>query len=433
MPYTILGSSSRGEVTLSLDDRVRHLAVIGATGSGKTNLLRHIARQDITRGDGLLLLDPMGDLSEAVLGDVPSSRHNHVCYLNVADLEQPVGLNVLEDTGPDDRARAVDGVVAAMRSIFYESWGPRMEIILRHACTALIETGNGSLLLLPRLLTNDAYRKQVVAKLANAETRTFFCTRFASWRDTFRDEAIDPVLNKVEAFLAFPSIKNILGQSPSTLDLSYAMQNRRLVIVNLAMGTIGETGARLMGALVLAHLRAAAMARARIPIAERQPFHLIADEVHAFGPASIARLLQETRQFRLSITMATQFLDALADSTRAALLGNAKTLIAFRCAPGDASILAQNFNRLHQTFNEMALLELDDGEAMVAAANHEAVRVSVPAPTAINPNHQVKKQSRRHYGRSRVDVERYIARQLGHASHVAQGREPVATRPANAL
>jgi hypothetical protein len=414
-PHTTLGQSSRGNVTLSADDRCRHCATIGATGSGKSNLLRYIARQDIARGDGLLLLDPLGDLSEAVLGDIPAWRYNHVCFLNAADLEHPVGLNVLEDTHPDDRARAVDGLVAAMRSIWYESWGPRLELILRHACTALIETHNASLVMLPRLLTDDAFRARIVSPLANHDTRTFFGQRFNEWRDSFRDEAIDPVLNKVESFLAFPSIRNILGQS-STLDLPYAMQHQRIVIVNLAMGTIGETAARLLGALVLGHLRAATMARSSIPPGERLPFHLIADEAHAFGPASVARLLQETRQFRLSVTLATQFLDALTDSTRAALLGNAKTLVSFRCGPGDAEILARNFNRLHEDFNATALLELDDGVAMVAASGHEAVRVSVPPPLPIGSSELVKKQSRRHYGRPRASVEAYIERQLGYAT-----------------
>jgi hypothetical protein len=419
-----LGTSSRGDVTLSLDDRVRHLAVIGATGSGKSNLLRYIARQDIERGDGLMLLDPMGDLSEAVLGDIPPWRWNHVCYLNVADLEFPVGVNVLAETHPDDRARAVDGLVAGMRSIFYESWGPRLEIILRHACTALMEAGNGSLVLLPRLLTDDGYRARVIARLSNHDTRNFFGARFEKWRDAYRDEAIDPVLNKVEAFLTFPSIRNILGQNPCTLDLRYAMQNRRIIIVNLAMGMIGETAARLMGALLLGHLRAAAMARSSVTPAERVPFYLIADEVHSFGPASIARLLQETRQFRLSVTLATQFLDALTDSTRAALLGNAKTLAAFRCGPADADILARNFSRLHEDFNPTALLELDDGEAMVAAPGREALRVSVPPPQPVVACAMVKKQSRRHYGRARATVERYIERQLGYSGSSGPNRAP---------
>ena len=174
------------------------------------------------------------------------------------------------------------------------------------------------------------------------------------------------------------------------------------------MGTIGETAARLMGALVLAHVRAAAMARVSIPIAERADFHLIADEMHAFGPASIARLLQETRQVRLSVTLATQFLEALTDSTRAALLGNAKTLTAFRCGPGDASVLARNFNRLFQDFNYNALLELTDGEAVIAAPGREAIRVLVAPPAPLGSTELVKKQSRRHYGRPRATVEHYI-------------------------
>jgi hypothetical protein len=390
------------------------MAVVGGTGAGKSTLLRQIAAQDIARGDGVVLLDPMGDLSEAVLGDVPSYRWNHVCYLNCADFDFPVGLNVLEDTLPDDRARVVDGFVSAMRSIFFDSWGPRLEIILRHACTALVETRNGSLALLPRLLTDDEHRARIVAGLSNQDTRNFFGARFEKWRDAFRDEAVDPVLNKVEAFLAFPSIKNILGQSPSTLDLQYAMEHQRVVIVNLAMGTVGETAARLMGALLLANVRAAAMARSRMPAESRSPFHLIVDEAHAFGPASIARLLQETRQFRLSITIATQFLDALAESTRAALLGNAKTLAVFRCNPGDALILARNFDRLHQDFNATALLELNDGEAMIAAAGHDVARVKIPAPGPLKSAEMVKRQSRRHYGRPRAAVEAYIERQVGY-------------------
>jgi len=413
-PHTTLGITSSGEqLSLSLEERLRHIAVIGATGSGKSTLLRHVAAQDIARGDGVLLLDPHGDLAEAALSDVPPSRYNHVCYLNCADLQYPVGLNVLEDTTPDDRARAVDGLVSAMRSIWYESWGARMEIILRHASTALIETPNASLVLLPRLLTDDTFRARMVARVSNHETRTFFGARFEKWRDTFRDEAIDPVLNKVEAFIAFPSIKNILGQARSSLELSYAMQHGRIVIANLATGSVGETAARLFGALLLAHLRAAAMARASILPGERRPFHLIADEAHSFGPASIARLLSETRKFSLSIILVTQFLDALTDSTRAALLGNAATLAVFRSNPSDAAILARSFDRPHQSFNPYALQVLEDGHAMVSAPGGEPALVSIPPPQEIGSTEAVKRQSRRHYGRARADVERKIARALG--------------------
>jgi hypothetical protein len=416
--HTTIGATSDSEqLSLTLQERLRHIGVIGATGSGKSTLLRYIARQDIERGDGILLLDPHGDLAEAVLSDVPPSRYNHVCYLNLGERDSPVGMNVLDDTEPDDRARVVDGFVAAMRSIFYESWGPRMEIILRHASAALIETQNASLVLLPRLLIDDEFRMKTVARLTNHDTRTFFGARFDKWRDTFREEAVDPVLNKVEAFLAFPTVRNILGQGRSTLHLSYAMQEGRIVICNLATGTVGETAARLFGALVLAHLRAAAMARASVPASERRPFHLYADEAHTFGPASIARLLSETRKFNLSIVLVTQFLDALTDSTRAALLGNVGTLVAFRSNPDDAKILSRSFDRAHQEFNPYALQILEDGHAMVAAPSSEPALVSIPAPGEVGSTLAVKQQSRQHYGRPRAEVEERINRALGYPVH----------------
>jgi len=413
--HTNIGTTSRDDVfSLSLQDHLRHMAVIGATGSGKSSLLRHMAAQDIARGDGLLLLDPHGDLAEAVLSDVPPSRYNQVCYLNCAERDFPVGMNVLQDTEPDDRARAVDGLVTAMQSIWYESWGPRMEIILRHACTALIETQRASLVLLPRLLTDDEFRSRVVPRLSNYQTRAFFGARFDKWRDSFRDEAIDPVLNKVEAFLAFPTIRNILGQGRSTFHLPYAMQQARIVIVNLATGTIGETPARLFGALLLAHVRAAAMARSIIHPADRRPFHVYVDEAHTFGPASIARLLSETRKFGLSIVLVTQFLDALTDATRAALLGNVGSLAVFRSGPDDAAILSRNFDRPHQEFSRYALQVLEDGHAMVSTPGAEPALVSVPSPRKVGLTDAVKQQSRQHYGRPRAQVEEKIMRVLGY-------------------
>jgi hypothetical protein len=255
-----------------------------------------------------------------------------------------------------------------------------------------------------------------VARLSNYDTRTFFGTRFEKWRDAFRDEAIDPVLNKVEAFLAFPTIRNILGQGRSTLHLPYAMGEGRIVVVNLATGTVGETAARLFGALLLAHLRAAAMARSSIPMTERRPFHLYVDEAHTFGPASIAGLLSETRKFGLSIVLVTQFLDALTDGTRAALLGNVGTLAAFRSNPEDAAILARRFDRAHQQFNRWALQELEDGHAMVSAPTLEPALVTIPSPPRIGSTAAVKRQSQQHYGRARADLEAAIGRALGHAT-----------------
>ena len=297
---------------------------------------------------------------------------------------------MLEDTIPDDRAAAVDGVVSAMHSIWFDSWGPRMELILRHACRVLIEAPNGSLLLLPRLLTDDKFRAGLVERVSDPLTRAFFGARFEKWRDTYRDEAIEPVLNKTEAFLAFDAIRNSLGQSKSSLHLPYAMDHGRIVIVNLASGVVGETAARLFGALLLGRLRTAAMARAKIPADKRRPFHLLIDEAQAFGPASIASLLSEVRKYSCSVTVATQFLDGLADTTRAALLGNAGTFAVFRCAPQDAGVLAPNFDRAQQSFNAYALQNLTVGEAMVRSLQLDPASVSIPAPGDVHSTDAVR-------------------------------------------
>lgn len=411
---THIGETSspyRPSVSLTLVERVRHIACIGSTGSGKSTVLRRIAAQDSERGDGLLVIDAHGDLADAVLSDVPAWRHNHVCFLSAADLEHPVALNVLEDPHhADDRAAVVDGVVSAMRAIWHESWGARMENVLRHSCRVLIETPNASLILIPRLLMDDAFREEVAPRVSDPFTRDFFTRRFENWRETYRDEVIEPVLNKMESFLAFPSIKNILGQARSTLHLSHAMHRGRIVVVNLASGMVGETAARLFGALLIAQLRSAAMARASVPIEERRPFHVILDEAQAYGSLAVVGLLSEVRKYGCSVTIATQFLDALGDTTRAALLGNAATLIVFRCAPADAALLAPHFNELHQDFNPAALQSTPVGEAWVNGVN-----VKIAAPEPVRSTEIVRKQSRLHYGNRRADVERKIRKALGHS------------------
>jgi len=409
--HTHIGDSSslyRASVSLTLEERLRHLACVGATGSGKSTLLRHIAAQDMARGDGLLLIDAHGDLAEAVLSDVPSWRHNHVCYLSAADLEYPVGFNVLEDTHPDDRAVTVDGVISAMHAIWYDSWGARMENVLRHACTVLIETPNASMALIPRLLMDDKFRERLAPRVSAPYTREFFDKRFEKWRATYRDEVIEPVLNKTESFLAFPSLRHILGQARSTVHFSHAMQHGRIIIANLASGVVGETAARLFGALLIAQLRSAAMARARVPAGARRPFHVLLDEAQAYGSLAVVNLLGEVRKYATSVVLATQFLDALSDTTRAALLGNAGTLVVFRCAPADAALLAPHFDDLQQGFNPVALQSVSVGEAWV-----NGMHVKIPAPREVGPTEIVKKQSRIHYARRREEVESNIHKALG--------------------
>ena len=406
--HTHIGTAKTGdEVWLSPDERREHVAVIGATGVGKSSLLEHLVAQDIARGDGILLIDPNGTLAEAVLERVPPRRRNEVCYLHVGDLEWPVGLNILEDAHPDERAVIVDGVVAGMRAI-WDSWGPRMEIILRHSATALIEVPNASLALLPRLLTDDAYRASVVPRISNPFTRAFFEDRFEVWRETYRDEAIDPVLNKVEAFLSFPAVLNILGQGHSTLHLEHAMERGRIVVVNLAKSQIGETAAHLVGALLIARV----LAKLRTGLG--QDFHLHVDEAHNVANRALPLLFQEARKHKVSVTIVTQYLEALTEATRSAITGTARTHAYFRLGQEDADRVAPSLNRLFQEFNPLRLQDLARGEAILRMPGLDAKEVVVPAPIRGRGNAEaVKKQSRIHYGVRREDVEAKIMKALG--------------------
>ena len=405
--HTHLGTTKSGaEVWLSRHERLEHAAVLGATGVGKSAFLERLFAQDAARGDGILLLDPHGPLAEAALSHVPTWRLNEVCCLDIGDLDFPVGMNVIEDVHADMRAVVVDGVVSAMRAI-WTSWGPRMEQILRHAATALIGLENASLVLLPRLLTDDAFRAWVVPRISDPMTRGFFEQRFAKWRDTYREEAIDPVLNKVESFVAFPAVRNILGQGRSTLHLDHAMARGRIVVVNLAKSKIGETAAHLMGALLLANVLS------KLTVGEKRDFHVLIDEAHNFG--SIALLLREARKFGVSITAVTQQLSGLEEQTRAALLGTAHTLICFRLGIEDAPLLAPGFDRAFQEFNPYTLRHLERGEAVVRSGSRDAELIDMPLPTARTCDPKVvKKQSRRHYGNPREEVELKIFGVLGY-------------------
>jgi len=405
--HTHIGRTSNGiPVALSRDERLRHTAIFGSTGVGKTTLLLNIVAQDIARGDGLLLIDPHGDMAEKALSLVPPNRSNQVCYFNLTDRESPVGFNVLEDVAPDHRALVADGVVSGMRAIWPDMWGPRLEQILRHSAAALIETPNASLALLLRLLTDAGFRRRIMARITNPLTRAFFEGQFESWRDSYRDEAIAPVLNKVDAFLFSPAIRNVIGQARSTLHFEQAMERQRVIIANLARGIIGETPSNLMGALLLARVTAAGMARACLPQEARVPFHIIIDEVQLFGTEVIAQILSEARKYGLSLTMATQFIAGLGDKTRAAVMGNVATLIVFRVGHEDAPLLAPEFDRAHQAFNPYALRQLDRGEAMVRVLGSEGELIELeqdPLPCGIIET--VKKQSRLHYGTPRKTVE----------------------------
>ena len=418
--HTYLGTAETGygpvPIRLTRDERFQHLGVLGASGQGKSHLLSAIAVQDLARGDGILYLDFHGDEIEFLLDRIPPHRWNQVCLVDLSQLEWVVAINVLEASHMDDHARVADALVVGLRDIWAESWGPRMETILRHAALALLEVPGATLAHFSRLLTDDAFRASVTARVSKPLTRSFFSDRFEEWRSAYRGEAIEPVLNKLDV-LTFPALLHTLGQHRRTLSLEDAMQGRRIILVNLAKG-LGETGASLMGALLLAKVRTAAMARARLKPEERVDFHVLLDEAQNAATNSLPAALGELRKFSCSLTFTTQILSGLSERTRAALLGAIGTVATFRTGPEDGAAIAPKFDDLHRTFNAGLLNELSRGEMMVRVGANDVRRVRTPPPApGFGTAEIVRQQARRHYARPRAEVERRVHKTLNHPSN----------------
>ena len=344
-PHLLLGTATAGltlnaEVTLGQEDRRRHLHVIGKTGTGKSTLLLSLMLQDLEAGRGFALLDPHGDLAEAVIDAVPPERTNDVLYLNPCDLEFPVGRNPLDNVPPDGRALVTAHLVAAFKHLWAESWGPRLEHILRNAIALLADAQGSTLLGLSRLLVDEPYRNRLLATCSNPMVRYFWTREIVQWGDAFTAEAMSPVQNKIGALLSPPILRNIIGQPRSTIDLASIMNGRRVLIANLSKATLGEGPAHLLGAFLATAFAQAAEARAKIPEHQRVDFALYADEFQNFATDSFSLILSEARKWRLSLTLAHQFLGQLPIPLKQAVLGNVGSLIVFRIGAEDAETLA---------------------------------------------------------------------------------------------
>lgn len=317
--------------------------VIGKTGVGKSTLLWTLIQQDIERGEGIALLDPHGDLVEEVLEAIPEGRKPDLVYFNVPDRSAPLGFNPLESVAPEKRALAASGVLEVFKKLWLDSWGPRLEHILRNALLALFDQSEATLADVLRLMTDASFRKAAALRIGNKHVYEFWIREFEGYTPHFRAEAIAPIQNKVGAFLANPLLNRILTQPRSSFDLRQIMDERKILLVNLAKGKIGEDTAALLGALLVSKLGLAALSRADSPEDDRRDFYVYLDEFPNFATLSLATMLSELRKYRLSLILAHQYLDQLPDELRNAILGNVGTIISFRVGPADAEILEKEF------------------------------------------------------------------------------------------
>jgi len=323
------------------DDRRRHLAIIGKTGMGKTTLLRKLIAADIQDGRGLALIDPHGDLADAILDAIPTHRTNDVVLFDAGDRHYPLSFNVLACRQAHQRGLVASAVVSAFKKLYGDSWGPRLEHILRNSLLALLEHPGTSLLSVQRLLSDTPYRKAITGRLHDPVVRAFWESEYATWKPQYRAEAIAPIQNKVGQFLSQPILRAIVGQSRNSLDLRAVLDEGRILVVNLSKGRGGEDASTLLGSLLVSGIQLAAMSRADIPETDRPDFALYVDEFQNFATESFATILSEARKYRLSLVLANQYLAQMDEATAAAVCGNVGSLMVFQVGASDAETLAE--------------------------------------------------------------------------------------------
>lgn len=336
-------------------DRLMHLYVVGQTGTGKSTLLASLARRDLMAGRGFCFIDPHGDVVERLAQDAVRCGRPDVTYWNVPDPASPYGYNPLRFVRKDKIPLAVSGVLEAMRKLWADAWGVRMEHILRNALYALFERPGSTIADVLRLLGEEGFRKEVAASLANEPVRLFWQKEFSRYSFGYRSDGIAPVQNKIGAFLADPMLRRILTEPQEDLHLRAIMDRGGVLLVNLAKGQVGEDSANLLGSLLVSTIGLAAFSRADIAAASRRPFALFIDEFQNFTTLSIATMASELRKYGISLVLAHQHLAQLEPDVRHAVLGNVGTLIAFRTGAEDARHFASEFSPVFTADNLTAL------------------------------------------------------------------------------
>lgn len=357
-------------------DRRFHTYILGRSGSGKSSLLETLIRQDIASGEGLLLIDPHGDLVSRVKDFVPPYRKRDLIYLDAAS--PAFGINPLEHAPKSFQALAASGFVSALRTIWADSWGPRLEHILRNCALALISRSGSTIADIPRLLSEATFRRTVAEELDNTFVRSFWLKEYESYPERLRAEAIAPIQNKVGALLSEPVTSHILSGSLPPLRLRQAMDEGKVLLVDLAKGRIGEDASSLLGSLLLSRVMLAATSRVTLPEKERRDFYVYADEVHSYATSNLAEALAELRKFRASFILSHQHLSQLPETVRDSVVGNIGTLIAFRLGVRDAEELAPEF---YPPFTAGDLISLPNYHIYLKLMIHGAVSKPFSART----------------------------------------------------
>ncbi len=400
---------------IKTDDRRRHMYLIGKTGMGKSTVLENMIVDDIRAGYGVAVVDPHGDLAEKIIEYIPTNRVKDVVYFNPSDINHPIAFNVVEQVESHLSHLVASGLIGVFQKLWADSWGPRLEYILRNAILAILDFPGSTLLGVVRMLSDKGYRKRVTANIKDPVVKAFWEKEFSGYADKFASEAVSPIQNKVGQFLSSSLMRNIIGQVKSAIDIRDIMDNGKILIMNLSKGRIGEDNSALLGAMMITKIQLAAMSRVDLPENDRRDFYLYIDEFQNFSTDSFANILSEARKYRLNLILAHQYIEQLTEKVKPAVFGNVGTLVVFRVGAADAEELVKEFT---PTFTEEDIVNLPKYEMYlklmidgVASSPFSALGLPpLRADEKTNNTEKVIEYSREKYATPRELVEERIMR-----------------------
>ncbi len=422
---TWLGKSKfRGEerdVYIKPKDRMRHVYVVGQTGSGKSYMLQNMAIQDAYAGKGFIAIDPHGSMTEYILERIPHERAEDVIYFNPADYERPLGFNIMEFYNEQDKHRIVNGFIGFLQKMFDPNQqgmtGPIFEQAVRNAMLTAMSKKGSTLVEVVRILTDNKWvTEEWLPLIKDDMVRRYWTDQIAKTSDFHKSETLGYIVSKFDRFVTNIAIRNIIGQSESSFNIRKIMDEKKILIVTLSKGLIGEENAQFLGLLLIPRILAAALSREDITEEQREDFFLYVDEFQNFATPDFAQILSEARKYKLSLNVGNQYIGQMQEEVRNAVFGNVGTIMAYRVGPDDGKYLASHYE---PTFTESDLINQPNIHACVKLL----VDGKYPAPFSVDPFYDdtkypkypevtqlIKKLSRLKYGRDRATVENEISK-----------------------
>lgn len=423
-------------------DRARHMYVIGKTGMGKSTLLENMAIQDIRNGEGMCFIDPHGSAVETLLNFIPKERIKDVVYFAPFDLDYPIAFNVMEDVGYDKRHLVVSGLMATFKKIWVDAWSARMEYILSNTILALLEYPGATLLDVNRMYTDKNYRKKVVENIKDPVVKSFWTDEFANYGDRYTQEATPAIQNKIGQFTSNPLIRNIIGQENSSFDIRTLMDERKILLINLSKGLVGDTNMKLLGSMLTTRIFLGAMSRADLPpheLAKSPNFYFYVDEFQNFANDTFSEILSEARKYHLNLLIAHQYVAQMEEEVQAAVFGNVGTTVSFRVGPLDAELLEKVFapeftqeDLVNLGFAQIYLSLMIDG---IGSRPFSAVTIPPIEAPSRSYRQEVIDSSRAQFATARTGIETALFSRLAEAAeeaaamHKAASAGPATKRP----